>query len=93
MSNDSNISPAEQAAAGDPTTGAGSPLTAPFVALPDSRPSRKWWAARVTALTGWLVAFVEAGYELTPTLVILLITIASEAAISWITPNMSRDLR
>lgn len=92
MSNDSNISPAEQAAAADPTVGAGSPATAPFVAPPDERPSRKWWAARVAALTGWLVAFVEAGYELTPTLVILLITIVSEAAIAWLIPSTPPDL-
>lgn len=47
--------------------------------------SRKWWASRVTALTGLLTMWVTTGTWDTEESVMLL-TIASAAALSWLVP-------
>lgn len=49
-------------------------------------PTRKWFAARVTALAGLGVMWATTGsWDLEETLAA--ITLASEATISWLVPN------
>ena len=50
-------------------------------------PTRKWFVTQITALTGWAIAFVHVHARWTDTIIIGLITIASQAAISWLVPN------
>lgn len=50
-------------------------------------PTNKWVVARITAVSGWLVAFVEADWTVDTTLGILGVTIVSEALTSWLTRN------
>lgn len=50
-------------------------------------PSRKWFVTQVTAVAAWLVAFVEAGYEINTTLVIAAVGIVSQAVIAYLVPN------
>jgi hypothetical protein len=50
-------------------------------------PTRKWWAAFVTGLGAWFVAFIEAGWEFTDTLAIVLVGFVVERAVAWLTPN------
>jgi hypothetical protein len=47
--------------------------------------SRKWWASRVTALTGLVTMWITTGSWDTEESVMLL-TIVSAAAISWLVP-------
>jgi hypothetical protein len=49
-------------------------------------PSRKWWATQVTAVTGWVIALIQAGH-LNDTLEIAAVTILSQAVIGWLIPN------
>ncbi len=49
-------------------------------------PSRKWAAARITALTAFTIAWIEAGTWNT-TLAVMAVGIISEAAIAYLTPN------
>lgn len=49
-------------------------------------PSRKWWAARVTALTGLAVLVANAG-AWTQDATIMAITIVSGGALAWLLPN------
>jgi len=48
-------------------------------------PSRKWYAARVVALTGLATLVATTGWTLEAT--IATITLVSEAAIAWLLPN------
>lgn len=52
-----------------------------------SRPTNKWLATQVTALTGWAIAFVNVHGHWTDTIIIALITIASQAAIGYLVRN------
>ena len=58
-----------------------------------TKPSTKWITTQVTAVAGWLIAFVQAGYELNTTLVIAAITIVSQAVLSYWLPNTEADLK
>ena len=49
-------------------------------------PSRKWAAARITAVTAFTIAWIEAGTWNT-TLAVMAVGIISEAAIAYLTPN------
>lgn len=49
-------------------------------------PSRKWWAARVTALTG-LATLVATSGAWTKDATIMAITLVSAAALAWLIPN------
>jgi len=51
-------------------------------------PTRKWWAARVTALAGLLIMFVATGgWGAEETVAI--ITLVSESLVSYLIPNES----
>lgn len=49
-------------------------------------PSRKWWAARVTALTG-LAVLVATDGAWSQEATIMAITIVSSGALAWLVPN------
>jgi hypothetical protein len=49
-------------------------------------PSRKWWAARVTALTG-LATLVATSNAWTQEATIMAITLVSAGALAWLLPN------
>lgn len=49
-------------------------------------PSRKWWATQVTAVTGWVVALIQAG-AVNDSLKIAGVAILSQALIGWLVPN------
>lgn len=49
-------------------------------------PSRKWWATQVTAVTGWVIAWIQAGV-INDSLKIAGVTIVSQAVIGWLIPN------
>lgn len=49
-------------------------------------PSRKWYATQVTAVTGWVIALIQAG-TFNDTLKIAAVTIFSQAALGWLIPN------
>ena len=51
-------------------------------------PSRKWLAARVTAVGAMLVGWAEAG-EWSTTLTIMAIGIVTEGIVSYLVPNVS----
>ena len=51
------------------------------------RPTRKWWATQVTAVSAWLVALIQAGYEVSTTLAIAAVGIVAQAIIGWLFPN------
>lgn len=51
------------------------------------RPTRKWAVARVAALTGFLIALIENGWELTTSLQIMGVTLLGEAVSSYLTSN------
>jgi preprotein translocase subunit Sss1 len=53
-------------------------------------PSRKWFAARVTAIGAMLVGWAEAG-EWSTTLTIIGIGIVTEGAVSYLIPNRGSD--
>jgi hypothetical protein len=56
-------------------------------------PSRKWFAATVTSLAGWLTAFfVAADMHWTDPIKVGLITLLAQAALSYITPNSTDDV-
>lgn len=50
-------------------------------------PSRKWFAARVTALTALAVLVATSGWHTEAT--IMFIGIVSEGLLAWLTPNRS----
>lgn len=109
FSNPTHVSPAEARQAADPTVGDGTPDTAPDVAHEDGDwaaatgwdrlkkvrwvPTNKWVVARVVAVQGWLVAFIEAGGDLgdNTTLQILGVTLIAESLTSYLTPNTEPD--
>lgn len=49
-------------------------------------PSRKWMAARITAVSAFFIAWIEAG-EWNTTLGVMAVGIVSESAIAYLTPN------
>ena len=49
-------------------------------------PSRKWWAARVTALTG-LATLVATSGSWTQEATIMAITLVSAGLLAWLLPN------
>jgi hypothetical protein len=51
-------------------------------------PTRKWWANLVTALATWGTAFVNGGTRWTEAIIIFLIGIAAQAAVSYLMPNL-----
>jgi hypothetical protein len=51
-------------------------------------PTRKWWAATVTALAGWAIAFVNVHGHWTETIIIAGVTLVSQRAIAWLVPNV-----
>jgi hypothetical protein len=60
--------------------------------MPDSAPAaspwptRKWWAAFVTALAAFLVNWIQAG-ELSKEILIALVGVCAQAAVSYLVPN------
>ena len=50
-------------------------------------PTRKWIATQVTAVAGWLVALIQANWEVTTTLQIAAVTIVAQALIGYLLPN------
>lgn len=53
-------------------------------------PSRKWWAARITALTGLATLVATAG-AWTQEATIMAITLVSAAGLAWALPNEGED--
>lgn len=53
-------------------------------------PSRKWWAARVTALTG-LATLVATSGGWSQEATIMAVTLVSAAALAWRLPNESGE--
>ncbi|GLW65114.1 hypothetical protein Arub01_33580 [Actinomadura rubrobrunea] len=51
-------------------------------------PTRKWWAALITALTAVLINWVQAGH-VTKEILIALIGVVSQAAVAYLVPNES----
>lgn len=49
-------------------------------------PTRKWWAARIAAIGTLLVMYVTAG-EFTTEVIVALIGLFVEAAVSYLVPN------
>jgi hypothetical protein len=53
---------------------------------PSLKPTRKWWATQITALTALAIMYVTTGaWDTEET--ISAIGIASQAALSWLIPN------
>jgi hypothetical protein len=50
------------------------------------RPTRKWWAARITAVGTLLVLYVTAG-EWSTEVSVALIGLLVEGLVSWLVPN------
>lgn len=50
-------------------------------------PTNKWFVTQVTALSAWLVALIENGWEFTSSLQIVLVGIVAQAIIGYIIPN------
>jgi len=50
-------------------------------------PTRKWWVAQATAVGSWLVAAINAGWEIHESLQIMAVGIVVEAVATWLTPN------
>lgn len=90
-----HVSQAEARAATDPDIGLGTPETAPDELVVDPeyepptswRPTRKWWAATVTAAVGLVTLFAQHGWHLDEHTTITLATIAGQRVISYIIPN------
>lgn len=88
-----HVSPDEAKEASSSNVGDGTPKSAPdfeySIDVPEAtgNPTNKWVVARITAVSGWLVAFVEAGYVVDTTLAILGVTILTEGLTAWITKN------
>jgi hypothetical protein len=55
-------------------------------------PSRKWWAARITALTG-LATLVATQGAWTQEATIMAITLVSAAALAWALPNNEEETK
>ncbi|MBX6765939.1 MAG: hypothetical protein IRY90_02070 [Actinomadura rubrobrunea] len=51
-------------------------------------PTRKWWAALITALTAVLINWVQAGH-FTKEILIALIGAVSQAVVAYLVPNES----
>jgi hypothetical protein len=49
-------------------------------------PTRKWWAALVTALAAWIVNWINEG-ELSKAILIALVGVVAQAAVAYIVPN------
>jgi hypothetical protein len=53
-------------------------------------PSRKWFASRITAITGLVIMWVTTGtWDQEET--VMAITVVSAALIAWLTPNDTPD--
>ena len=50
-------------------------------------PTRKWWAATITAVGGILVTLATTGWDFTPELNGALITLATQRVVAYVTPN------
>lgn len=50
-------------------------------------PTRKWLVAQVTAAGAWLVAAIEAGWEINASLQILAVGVVVGAVSTWLIPN------
>ncbi len=50
-------------------------------------PTRKWIAAQVTAVGAWLVAAIEAGWDINTSLQILAVGIVIEAVTTYVVAN------
>ncbi len=55
--------------------------------VPTWWPTRKWWAATVTALGGFLVTLATTGWDFTPEFNGALITIATQRVVAYLIPN------
>jgi hypothetical protein len=56
-------------------------------------PSRKWFVATITALAGWCVAFfVAADTHWTDPIKVGLITLVTQAVLSYLAPNTTADV-
>ncbi|GLZ13948.1 hypothetical protein Acsp04_41830 [Actinomadura sp. NBRC 104425] len=51
-------------------------------------PTRKWWAALITALTAVVINWIQAG-AFSKEILIALIGVVSQAAVSYLVPNES----
>lgn len=52
------------------------------------RPTRKWWAALVTALAAVAVNWIDAG-EFNKTIAIALVGVIAQAVVAYLVPNQS----
>ena len=52
--------------------------------------TRKWYVARITAASGWFIAWIENGHELNTSLEILGVTIIAEGLTSALARNKPR---
>lgn len=99
-SDHTHVNAANAADAADPIVGDGTPDTAPAIEADEWgelaarrwRPTRKWVAARVTALAAILTMWqVTGGWDAEET--IALIGLVTEGAISYLTPNGAVSVR
>ncbi|RAY12505.1 hypothetical protein DPM19_25580 [Actinomadura craniellae] len=49
-------------------------------------PTRKWWAAFVTAFSAFLISWITAG-EFSKEILVMLIGVLAQAAVSYLVPN------
>jgi hypothetical protein len=49
-------------------------------------PTRKWWAALITAAAAWVVNYIQEGM-FDKTIIIALIGVVAQAAVSYLVPN------
>lgn len=52
-------------------------------------PTNKWFATQVTAVSAWLVALINNGWDLTASLQIMAVGIVAQAIIGYLVPNES----
>lgn len=50
-------------------------------------PTRKWYVAQVTAVGSWLIAAINAGWDIGAPLQIMAVGIVVAAAATWLVPN------
>jgi hypothetical protein len=52
-------------------------------------PSRKWFAAQVSAIGALVVALINNGWELTPELQVVLVGMVVQAIVTYLVPNVA----
>jgi hypothetical protein len=60
---------------------------APNLKEKTNKPTKKWWATQITALTAWLIALIQNDFNFDTTILIALVGILSQAAIGWLVSN------